>query len=219
MDTTVRHKKGDVRKDGMVFWYYCKRAKGGEYWVTREHFDRLVEKHRVATNSYGARNRPSMRKKGLAYYYANQEKLSEYSREWFRINKDKALATRKAYRATQRATNPMYRAMDAVRVRLQYAFKGKSKPAKTKALVGCEREELLSHLESQFNNGMSWDNYGSRGWHIDHRIPLASARTEEELVSLCHYTNLQPLWWYDNFKKHAKMPNNCHLTNSSTVVN
>ena len=49
---------------------------------------------------------------------------------------------------------------------------------------------------------MSWENHGE--WHIDHKKPLASAKTEEELKKLCHYTNLQPLWALDNIRKGAK---------------
>jgi hypothetical protein len=50
---------------------------------------------------------------------------------------------------------------------------------------------------------MSWDNYGE--WHIDHIIPLASADTEEEVLKLYHYTNLQPLWAIDNIRKGSKI--------------
>lgn len=50
---------------------------------------------------------------------------------------------------------------------------------------------------------MTWENRGE--WHIDHIIPLASASTEEELLALCHYTNLQPLWAFDNLSKGAKI--------------
>ena len=50
---------------------------------------------------------------------------------------------------------------------------------------------------------MNWDNHGE--WHIDHKIPLSSAKTEKELIGLCHYTNLQPLWALDNLKKGNKI--------------
>jgi hypothetical protein len=54
-------------------------------------------------------------------------------------------------------------------------------------------------LEKQFVVGMSWDNRNK--WHIDHIIPLSSAKTEEEIYKLAHYTNLQPLWAEDNLSK------------------
>jgi hypothetical protein len=60
---------------------------------------------------------------------------------------------------------------------------------------------LKQHLENQFQSGMNWKTYGKYGWHIDHIIPLSSAKTEKELYKLCHYTNLQPLWAKDNLIK------------------
>ena len=70
-------------------------------------------------------------------------------------------------------------------------------------LLGCSYEEVREHLSKQFTEGMSWDNYGE--WHIDHIIPLASATTEEEVLKLYHYTNLQPLWAKDNLSKGCKI--------------
>jgi hypothetical protein len=74
---------------------------------------------------------------------------------------------------------------------------------KTFDIVGCTPQELKEHLESQFKDGMSWENRNE--WHIDHIIPLCSATTEDELYKLCHYTNLQPLWATENIKKGGKI--------------
>lgn len=65
--------------------------------------------------------------------------------------------------------------------------------------MGEELDVVRNHLENQFTDGMSWDNMGK--WHIDHITPLSSAKTPEELKSLCHYLNLQPLWAFDNLSK------------------
>ena len=69
--------------------------------------------------------------------------------------------------------------------------------------MGVSLNDLKEHLQSKFKDGMNWDNYGS--WHIDHIIPLSSAKTTEELNTLCHYTNLQPLWASENLSKGKKM--------------
>lgn len=71
-------------------------------------------------------------------------------------------------------------------------------------LLGCDLESFLSHLESQFKDGISWDNYGE--WHIDHIKPCAKFDLFdiEEQKKCFHYSNLQPLWASDNCKKHDK---------------
>lgn len=73
-------------------------------------------------------------------------------------------------------------------------------------MIGVSPNEVKLHLENQFVNDMSWDNYGGKnGWQIDHIIPLSSAKTKEELMALFHYTNLQPLSKEDNLKKGNKI--------------
>lgn len=88
------------------------------------------------------------------------------------------------------------------------AFKnrGYKKTSKTHELLGDDFKTVFNHIEKQFVKGMNWDNHTKKGWHIDHIIPLASANTEEELIRLCHYTNLQPLWAKDNIIKSDKIP-------------
>lgn len=69
--------------------------------------------------------------------------------------------------------------------------------------LGCTLAELKARLEERFQPGMTWENYGFRGWHVDHIRPLASfdLTDAEQLKAACHYTNLQPLWATDNLKK------------------
>jgi len=70
-------------------------------------------------------------------------------------------------------------------------------------LLGCSSDELITYLENQFGEGMTWDNYGLKGWHIDHIKPLCSFKLDEaeEIRSATHYSNLRPLWAKDNLKK------------------
>ena len=72
-------------------------------------------------------------------------------------------------------------------------------------MLGCTPLQLKEHLESKFTGNMTWENYGFYGWHIDHIIPLSSAKDEDGLKKLCHYTNLQPLWCKDNLSKGSKI--------------
>lgn len=72
-------------------------------------------------------------------------------------------------------------------------------------LLGADFTVVMQHIESQFQEGMTWDSHGRKGWHVDHIVPLASAKTKEELFKLFRFENLQPLWAEDNHKKHAKL--------------
>jgi hypothetical protein len=80
-----------------------------------------------------------------------------------------------------------------------------NKKNKTYDIIGCSPIELKTHLESLFLDGMSWENHGVGGWHIDHIMPLSTAKTEEDVYKLSHYTNLQPLWAKDNLQKGCKI--------------
>lgn len=97
----------------------------------------------------------------------------------------------------------------AIRSRLGDAIRsqGARKHAKTMAMLGCTIPELKAHLEKQFKPGMSWSNYGYRGWHIDHIVPLSSFKLTdpEQQRKATHYTNLQPLWRFENQSKSAKV--------------
>jgi len=103
-------------------------------------------------------------------------------------------------------TNLKRKLMHTLRCRLKIFVKQRNykKNASITLMLGCSPSELRTYIENQFIKGMSWDNWALKGWHIDHIKPLASARTEEELLKLCHYTNLQPLWAYDNLSKGTK---------------
>ena len=70
-------------------------------------------------------------------------------------------------------------------------------------MLGYTVEQLEQHLKSKFEPGMTWENHGI--WHIDHIIPLSSAKTIENMYKLCYYTNLQPLWAHENFSKGNKI--------------
>ncbi len=89
-----------------------------------------------------------------------------------------------------------------LRSRIHQSLRKKSISTNTLRLLGCSLAELMTHLESQFADNMSWDNYGTL-WHVDHIIPLASfdLTNREHLRAACHWTNLQPLEATANFKK------------------
>ena len=101
----------------------------------------------------------------------------------------------------RRKSDPIFRISQNIRVYIRncFRYKGVKKNTKTENILGCSFMEFKIHLESKFEPWMNWDNYGkyngdaNSGWDIDHIIPLSTAKTENDIYRLNHYTNLQPL--------------------------
>jgi hypothetical protein len=88
-------------------------------------------------------------------------------------------------------------------VRKSIKRKGYTKKSKTYEILGGDWGVVKEHFELLFQPGMSWDNYGD--WEIDHIIPLSKATNQDEVIKLCNYLNLQPLWKLDNRLKGDKL--------------
>jgi hypothetical protein len=143
--------------------------------------------------------------KWLNYYDKNREKLCEKGRKHYQKEETKKMVRERMKH--KRLTDENFRLKNNLRRRINQAVRGTSKSMKTMKLVGCSINELKNHLETQFVVGMSWENYGKKGWHIDHILPCASFDlTDPEQQKKCfHYTNLQPLWADDNYRKKDKI--------------
>lgn len=102
---------------------------------------------------------------------------------------------------------PKYKLINTMRARLNEYLKqrGYKKDRRTFNVIGCSPDDLRNHIESQFVEGMSWENYSHTTWHIDHIIPISSANNQEEIYKLSHYTNLRPLWAKENYEKSNKI--------------
>lgn len=166
-------------------------------------------------------NKHTQKERDRAKYLRRRKAVLKRCREYVKENKSRVLAAAKAYRESnkeavskiklicynrKRKTDPAFRVLCNLRTRLGAAVRGASKSAKTIELLGCEIAHLMIHLESQFTEGMTWENYGQ--WHIDHVKPCASFDfTEPAQQRACfHWTNLQPLWGIDNILKSDSTP-------------
>ena len=131
------------------------------------------------------------------YREENREKLDKYQKE-YRIKNRKELTAKYLER---RRNDTMFRFETNCRARIKILIRkgllGREK--NTFKLIGCSWSFLKEHIEKQFKEGMNWVNYGK--WHIDHIKPFYCAKNNKEVEELCHYSNLQPLWAKENFKK------------------
>jgi len=185
------------------FNYFTKKNRGWCRECTKNYHKNYYQIHKKEASEY---------KKQWAL--KNHSKLRKYHKEYYKINFKKYQKWRKEqrprirkYELNKRKTNQLFKLSGTIRKRIYHALKrkGLAKLVKTEKLLGCSVEFFKTYLESKFLKGMTWDNHNNKGWHIDHIIPLASAKTQKELHKLCHYSNLQPLWASDNIKKGGRI--------------
>ena len=166
----------------------------------RANKERIKQKHAA----YYTQNKERLKQQKAAYYAQNKEHIKQKTAAYYTQNKGKIIKCIQERKKNRINTDEIFKFIFLARKITAGAFrrKGFVKKGRTEALLGCSFEEARRHIEKQFKPGMSWENRSE--WHIDHIIPLASAKTEEEVIKLCHYTNLQPLWARENLRKGAK---------------
>ena len=175
---------GCAKNKALQEFYNNKRKKDGKQTQCKDCMKQQnvinYQKHKISWN-----------KRTLAY------NKTEKGRKWRRKYMNNRYKTDKAFNILTRLRS---RTREAIR---NY---GGKKCTSTLGFTGCTIEELCTHLESQFKDGISWQNI--KEWDIDHIIPCSSfdLKNEEEQKKCFHYTNLQPLYRIDNMKKSNKIP-------------
>jgi hypothetical protein len=177
----------------------------------KEHAEELAEYRKTHAKEQSVRN---------AIYWATIRKFEEPTEEqrerkrisqraWVKAQGPEYQEERNLYVRQRRTNNPQVRIATNLRVRLKKLLKQGYKTGHAVRDLGCTAAELKVYLESKFQSGMSWDNYGAGDdkWNIDHIIPFAvhDLTKREDVLHVCHYTNLQPLWQKENFSKGAKI--------------
>lgn len=174
-------------------------------------FDRkeYMRKYRINNKDVISNKRKEWREK-------NREKLLSNLKEWRENNtehiKEYKVKYREIYKSRRNEleknryiTDIKYCLGRRLRASLSSALKrkGYGKKSSLNSVIGCDWDFLKEYIESKFIDGMNWENRSE--WHIDHIIPLSSAKDDDEIYKLNHYTNLQPLWAKDNIKKSNKI--------------
>jgi hypothetical protein len=140
------------------------------------------------------------------FYYNNKDKRKEYSKKYRNgKNRDNYLKKKRERNKKYNQNNLQYKLCNALRTRLYISLKkqGLKKNDSTMELVGCSKIQLIEYLESQFKDGMCWQNWSLNGWHIDHIRPVSSFDLSDpaQVKECFHFSNLQPLWAIENLKK------------------
>lgn len=179
---------------------YCKDCAKKEYKIyLNKNKDKINSKKREKYDDY-------QKQLGKEYRIKNKEHRKTINRAYKIKNKD----LHNKLNRERLKNDPIFKLKRNLRHRLKMALKDNKIGSAIKDL-GCDLPFLKYFFELQFypnpdtGEMMTWENQGLHGWHIDHITPMSSAKTEEELIKLCHYTNLQPLWAKDNLKKGDKI--------------
>lgn len=159
------------------------RSKRFKEWSDKNRDSLLVKKSEYAKKRYssGHRWRPKTK--------AQKQRVLEWSRKYLKH---------------KRLTDPNHRIAHNLRTRLRSVLDGKSKSKQTLQYLGCDAGAFRRHLESQFSEEMSWDNYGSF-WHIDHIVECFrfDLTKESEIEKCFHFSNLRPLDKKENMSRSA----------------
>lgn len=175
-----------------------------------EHYIKNKEYYKEKAKEYFQKQSEEDKLKKKEYQKLNSEKIKLNRKIYESKNKERLNENRRNYRKYKREKDPLFKLSSSIRTLIGNSIRslGYSKKSKTSEILGCSFDEFKLYLESKFEPWMTWENRGlyngttNYGWDIDHIIPISSASSEEEIVKLNHFTNLQPLCSYIN--RHVK---------------
>jgi hypothetical protein len=160
--------------------------------------------------NYKDKNKNILKLKNKEYRLKNIDKIKEWrsnNEEYIKKHRQNNKLNFRLYIKKRNENEPIFRFKNNVRRLILHSFKRRKKNFKkidrTEIILGCSIQDFINYISKGFKKGMTFDNHGD--WHIDHIIPLATASTEEEVIKLNHYTNLQPLWAKENLSKGKKL--------------
>lgn len=161
----------------------------------------------LSTLKWQSNNISRVREHQKKYDETHPEKAKERKERHDKKYPEQVKARKRRYTNKKMKEDPVFAHLMMIRKKTrEYAFKKYShRGNEFFKIIGIDRLGFRKYMEERFEDGMTWDNHGIDTWHIDHIIPLSSAKTIEEIEKLSHYTNLQPLWKEENESKGNKI--------------
>ena len=165
------------------------------------------ENNKDKIKTWNDANKDKIRASKRKYQKGYRERNPDQKNNWRVNNIEKVREYIRIYEKSKRSIDPVYKFSRDIRSLIGGSFrrKGSIKPFKTEEVLGCSISEFQKYILDKCPIGVTLDDFNRYGYHIDHVIPLASAKSEEEILTLCHYKNLQPLWCKDNLTKSSKI--------------
>ena len=200
------------------------RQIGEKYLVSEKTINRVLKENEVKMDTPGRRYFGGKKTSDKKYYESNKEKISEYysewrenkkehlkeyQKKWREDNRDKLRKTKRDYEKNRKDSDPLYKLVANFRTAIWTVLKESNvdKYGHYFDVLQYSPEELINHLEKQFKDDMTWDNYGI--WHVDHKLPITSfdiqEMGDEEFMRCWCLDNLQPMWGEENIRKSNKI--------------
>jgi hypothetical protein len=215
-------KKCNIEKELNLFY----KLKGGKFGVDscckdcrckegKEKYN-IIDKNKIKEKNKDkwVKNKDKIKEsnniKSKEYYHKNKDIINKKNQD---INvKERKKRYLKTYLKEKRKNDGVFRLIQSYRSRIYEIVKEKNltKDETSIKWLGVNVDTFKNHIESQWVEGMSWDNYGNKKgqWSLDHIIPISSATNIDEVKKLNYYSNFQPLWWDENIKKSNKIIKN-----------
>ena len=200
------------------------RQIGEKYSVSEKTINRVLKENEIKMDTPGRRYFGGKKIADKKYYESNKQKISEYYSEWREDKKehlkeyqkkwrekniDKIRKVKRDYERNRKHNDPTYKLIANFRTAIWTVLKENNmdKYGHYFDILRYSPDELVVHLENQFTEGMTWDNYGE--WHVDHRLPITSFKFQEvgdnEFMRCWELNNLQPMWGDENISKSNKV--------------
>jgi hypothetical protein len=185
-----------LRDNGVVLGPSGRRNIGGREVAMKKYFSKPETKERLKKNH-------------KKWSEQNKEHRKQYLKEYREKNIDKIRKTKRDYERNRKASDPLYKLISNFRTAIYTVLKESNvdKYGHYFDILQYTPEELINHLEKQFTDDMTWDNYGI--WHVDHKLPITSFDIQEmgddEFMRCWCLDNLQPMWGEENIRKSNKV--------------
>ena len=175
--------------------------------LVKKYSKKYRDKNKKNIKEYREKNKEAIVEYYKKYYQKNKEIKKKYLKKWRKENKKFINTYITKWQKEKRKNDVNFKLKTNLRRRMNEVLRRNKNKKRTIEFLDCSIDELWKYLESKFKPGMTKENYGLYGWHIDHKIPCAAFdfRCPVQQLACFHYSNLQPLWAKDNIKKGDKL--------------
>ncbi|MBR5322330.1 MAG: hypothetical protein IKU48_02135, partial [Clostridia bacterium] len=195
----------DEQREWRKNYYQENTEKIAEY--QKQYRKNNADKIQEYMDEYRVTNAEVLKEKRKQYNAEHKEDIKKRNAEYSREHITELREYREKYRKQRMQNDPMFKLSVNIRHLISNSLRrqGFSKKTRTYEILGCDYDTFYKYMLETYKNiyGVEWD--GKEDVHIDHIIPLATAESEEEIIKLCHYTNLQLLKAKDNLEKRDKI--------------